>query len=532
MDETQKRKLSAKEFLEKNKRLGFGLVGIFVALFIVYFAFIYFYSSSAEPTTFSENLPENNSDESFLGSLLPIFNTSELSDPELENDFLNNFNNPNNQRLGGEDGGVDQSKIIKIENRPILGYVVFDKPVSIKNYIKNKPRICAEKIEPILKKEEKSTAVLNFQNTLRNMGDYEDAPDTGILDEKTREKIYIFQKRYADILYKNKANKTPTRLVDKETAHFLNLLCNFEIENKDDYVQVPTLRYVLKETREIFDYNTDSKEKIEVGAKVATGTENIVFSKDGELAVFRKELAGVIDTVFYNIRTKSVTRMENNISTLDFNEKNILFYGVPGYQGITIKTYNHVGNSVKKVASLPLNEWEIKNTSNEEIAIYSKPSAFADGIYMTLYTSTLKLRQLAGPLLGMSIQKTNLPEFSILSTGGLGRIKTLLLNNKTRNVGDFGINTFAEKCSETIFADGIFCAVPKKLPEGLIYPDDWYKGKFFPEDYIVYKSLSGTTTKTISYLENRPISVINLNVNKNGIFFMDENTFSLYSLEL
>ena len=29
-----------------------------------------------------------------------------------------------------------------------------------------------------------------------------------------------------------------------------------------------------------------------------------------------------------------------------------------------------------------------------------------------------------------------------------------------------------------------------------------------------------------------PISVINLNVNKNGIFFMDENTFSLFSLEL
>jgi len=534
MDETQKRKISAKEFIEKNKTLGYGVIGIFVILFIIYFAFVYFYTSPTDQTLGenTQNQQTGLGEESFFGSLLPTFSFTEQTDPELENNFLSNFNNPNNPSIGGGNSSEDNSKIIKVEARPILGFTVFDKPISIKNYIKNRPRICTAKIEPVLTKEEKSTSVVSFQNTLRNMTDYEDTPDTGILDEKTREKLFVFQTRYAEILYKNKSNKTPTRLIDKETAHFLNLLCNFDIENKDDYVQVPTLRYVLKETREIYDYNTDSKEKTAVGAKVATGTEDMTISNNGDYAVFRKELNGTIDTIFYNIRTKSITHMENNISTLDFNDKNILYYGVPGSNGITIKSYNSVGNSVKKIASLPLNEWEIKSLSNEEIAIYSKPSAYADGIYMTLNTSTQKLRQLAGPLLGLSAQKTSVPGFSILSTGGRGTTKTLLLNNKTRNVGDFGISTFAEKCSQTIFADGIFCAVPKNLPEGLIYPDDWYKGKFFPEDYLVYKSLSGTTTKTISYLENRSISVLNLNVNKNGIFFIDENTFALYSLEL
>jgi hypothetical protein len=534
MDETQKRKVSAKEFIEKNKRLGYGVVGIFVSLFIIYFAFVYFYTGTESESSNNQNqsAQTGTSEESFFGSLLPTFNFTEQTDPELENDFLNNFSNPNNIRVEGQDIADDSSKIIKIEPRPVLGYTVFDKSVSIKNYIKNKPKICAAKIEPILTKEEKSTGVLNFQNTLRNITDYEDTPDTGILDEKTREKLFIFQTRYAEILYKNKSSKTPTRLVDKETAHFLNLLCNFDIENKDDYVQVPTLRYIVKESREIFDYNTDSKEKTAVGAKVATGTEDMTISKNGDYAVFRKEINGTIDSVFYNIRTKSVTHLENNITTLDFNDKNILIYGVPGSSGITIKSYNNVGNMVKKIATLPLNEWEIKSTLSDEIAIYSKPSAFADGIYMTLNTSTQKLRQLAGPLLGLSAQKTNVADFSILSVGGQGTTKTLLLNHKTRNVGDFGIRTFAEKCSQTIFADGVFCAVPKNLPEGLIYPDDWYKGKFYPEDILVYKSLSGTSTKTISYLENRPLSIVNLNVNKNGIFFIDENTFSLYSLEI
>jgi hypothetical protein len=119
-----------------------------------------------------------------------------------------------------------------------------------------------------------------------------------------------------------------------------------------------------------------------------------------------------------------------------------------------------------------------------------------------------------------------------MSIGGSGKIKTLLINNKTRNIGEFGISTFAEKCAQTVFADGVFCAVPKQLDNTFAYPDDWYKGKVFTEDVIMFKTIAGTSTKVISYLENKPLSVINLNVNKNGIFFMDENTLSLYSLEI
>ncbi len=526
MDETQRRKLSAKEFLEKNKKVGFVLLTFFFSLFFLYFALIYFYAHKNKEVGTTNNQTQNNQNETFLGSLLPVFETTEQKDTEIDNNFLGNFNN------NPTESGEDLSKLIKVEERPILGFVVFDKPISIKSYIKNKPKICAEKLEVVNKKEEKSTAVLTFQSVLKNTEGYEDTPDTSILDEKTREKIYIFQKRYADILYKNKQNKEPTRTIDKETVHFLNLLCGFEKENPDDFVQVPTLRYVLKETREIFDYNTYSKEKIAVDTKVATGTEDILFSKNGDYAVFRKEINGEIDSIFYNIKTKSVTHLEKNITSLDFTDKNILIYGVPGYEGMTIKSYNFAGNNVNRVGTIPLNEWNLKVLNENEISLNNKPSALADGIYMILNTQTKKIHQLAGPFSGLSTQKTNIPDFTILSTGGQGVTKTLLLNNKTRNIGDFGINTFAEKCSQNIFADGIFCAVPRNLSENFIYPDDWYKGKILTNDILVYKSLSGTTTKVISNLENRNLSIINLSINKNGIFFMDENSLSLFSLEL
>jgi hypothetical protein len=153
MDETQRRKISAKEFLEKNRKVGLGLLSFFLSLFILYFAFVFFYVHTGEKTTNTATSTQESSN--FLGDLLPVFEKKE-NNPSLDEDFLNNFANPNKTLTSGEEND-DTTKIIKVEEKPIAGYTVFDKPISIKNYIKNKPKICSEKLEPVLKKEEKST---------------------------------------------------------------------------------------------------------------------------------------------------------------------------------------------------------------------------------------------------------------------------------------------------------------------------------------------------------------------------------------
>ena len=49
-----------------------------------------------------------------------------------------------NTSIDNTDAAEANTKII--EKEPVLSYVVFDKPISIKKYIKNKPQICLEKI--------------------------------------------------------------------------------------------------------------------------------------------------------------------------------------------------------------------------------------------------------------------------------------------------------------------------------------------------------------------------------------------------
>lgn len=553
MDETQKRRINAKEFLTEHKKVGFVVGIIFLSLFVIYLALVIFYSSlndmSAESQFQNTGViaPEQ---ESFVDRLFPEFNedpTEVLDENGLPvfststNPFVNAINGiAENIGLVGasEDAGVGA---IEIEKEPVAGYVVFDKPTSIKKYIKNKPSLCLEKISIVSKKDEKSKAVENFQNTLKSIEGFEELEVSGVLDEKTREQIYIFQKRYAEILYKDKGSKEPTRLIDKETTHFINLLCAFDKEEKNDFVNIPTLRYSKKSTREITDYNTQSKEKIPLNNRLATGTEEAVFSPDGKYVIFRSEgkgdsrgKRGEIVTEFINLENQNRQILEKNISTLDFNKQGQVVYGVPENISMSIKIYDPLRQEVRKIATIPMREWNLYwlgDGSTGEIGIYNKPSAFADGILMVLNINTKKIERKTTPQPGFASIKTNFSDFSIGSIGQTGSIKTVLINNKTKIIGDLGLRTFAEKCASSVVFDGVFCAVPKNISGSVVYPDDWYKQKYFSEDVLVYKSIAGTTTKIISTFDNRPFSVTKLQVHQNGIFFIEEKSLSLYSVE-
>ncbi len=550
MDETQRRKINAKEFLLEHKKVGFIVGIIFLSLFIIYIALVVFYSSlndmSAE-SQFQNTGVIATEQESFVDRLFPEFNEGQreiLDENGLpvygtsSNPFVNVINGITNIVGVEEETGVG---VIEIEKEPVAGYVVFNKPTSIKKYIKNKPSLCLEKISVVSKKDEKSKAVKNFQNTIKSIEGFESTEVSGVLDENTREQIYIFQKRYAEILYKDKANKEPTRLIDKETTHFINLLCAFDKEEKNDFVNIPTLRYAKKSTREITDYNTQTKEKIPLNNKLATGTEEAVFSPDGKYVIFRSEgkndskaKKGEIVTEFINLENQNRQTLEKNITTLDFNKQGQVVYGVPENISMSIKIYDPTRQEVRRVATIPMREWNLYwlgDGASGEIGIYNKPSAFADGILMTLNINSKKIERKTTSQAGFAAAKTNFTDFSIGSIGRTGDIRAVLINNKTKIIGDLGLRTFAEKCASSIVFDGVFCAVPKNISGSIVYPDDWYKQKYFSEDVLVYKTIAGTTTKIISTFDSRPFSVTKLQVHQNGIFFIEEKSLSLYSVE-
>jgi hypothetical protein len=100
MDETQRRKISAKEFLDKNRRIGYLVGGIFSLLFLSYFLFVYYYShfvTTSETATSTVATDTAN----WVTNLLPVFNSSEAPNTDTDDILLSNFKNSNLKNIDG-----------------------------------------------------------------------------------------------------------------------------------------------------------------------------------------------------------------------------------------------------------------------------------------------------------------------------------------------------------------------------------------------------------------------------------------------
>ena len=535
MDETQKRKLGAKEYIQDHRKFITLSITVFVLFFIILFIMLYLYSFFSGGINSGANSgTTDTSTSTSITNLLPTFTETNVAGNDSGNSLISDFTFNKIGSLLGVTNSLksddDTSKLFIIEDRPVSGFTTIDKKISIKNYIKDRPRVCDQKLSVFLQKDTKGKEVTNFQVMMHSLRGFEDTPQTDVLDEETRNKLYLFQKKYAEILYKNKADKEPTRLIDNETVHFLNLLCGFEAENKDDFLTYPNIRYVVKETGEVFDYNTDAKTLTKVQTPdTATSTEEVLFSKNSDFIVLRKQFKGNIETSLMNLKLNKTDRLENNILTADIATEKMI-YGIQNGDSLKIKEISLKDEKTRDVASIPLTEWNLKYLDDSSILISLKPTAYAQSISMILDLKTASLKQIIKPTLGLSVQPTEIKDFVVYSDGGKGSMETFLVNTKTKTLGALTIPTIAEKCAKGIFMNGLFCATPKNLDSNYIYPDDYYKNKINTEDILLYKSLSGTTTKIVSYLENKPIDVLDLTVKDSGIFFRDKKTLKLYRL--
>ncbi len=485
----------------------------------------------------TENLQNNTNGTNISNvntSLFPTFkenidSNTNTSTNTVSTDFFSNTDDS-----GGSNPLSGTENITAIELRPVIGFTLVNQKISIKEFITKKPTSCLQKIE-IAKKDESSENVNNIQKTLASFPGLKKQELTQKLDEHTRDNIYILQKRYNSIIYQNSGSKDkePNRIVDKETAHFLNILCGFEREGDNEFVFIPIVRYVLKETGDVVEFNTKTKQKSKFKLDVPALPEEILFSNDGNFVVYRwQDDKGIVKSKVINIKNNISIDLEDSIRTISFSPEGRLAYGVKNADNLDIYTYDIFGQKKTFLSSIPLTEWFLDWIDNQNIRITSKPSALATGISITLDIKNKKFIQDISPLIGLNTKTLSNKIFTLVQTGGVGSSELLLLNNETKNLSTLDIQSFIEKCSKNILKNGIFCAVPDLINKVTLYPDDWYKERFHTKDKIVYVSFEGGNKTDIAALTDKNVSVKDINVSNAGIFYRDTKNFGLYSLSV
>lgn len=194
------------------------------------------------------------------------------------------------------------------------------------------------------------------------------------------------------------------------------------------------------------------------------------------------------------------------------------------------------GGGKTRLWSSPVSEWLVSWPKADKIALLSKPSGLASGMFLSLNpangVSTLILRNIPGLTALMNPVKPSV----LYSVSSESNISLRLFDASTGRSSVVSTATFPEKCVWSKDGELFYCGVPKIIPTGT-YPDVWYQGVIAFEDEVWSMALSsGAQERVLDISEKRgsPIDLINPEVSPDEKFliFTDKESGTLWSLQM
>lgn len=191
-----------------------------------------------------------------------------------------------------------------------------------------------------------------------------------------------------------------------------------------------------------------------------------------------------------------------------------------------------------KVYETPLTQittdWPEENT----VAINTKASGLATGYLYLLDLKAGTARRTISGVTGLTTKVSPDIKKIIYSTASTDRISTGLFNTKDGSIQEVLFKTLAEKCVwSKKFTNEVYCAVPTEIPNGFLYPDDWYKGKVSFVDQIWHLDANTGEVHMIANpldLANAIVDATNLSLDpkENFLYFVNKRDLTLWSLDL
>lgn len=186
----------------------------------------------------------------------------------------------------------------------------------------------------------------------------------------------------------------------------------------------------------------------------------------------------------------------------------------------------------RKIFELPFGEFNVGWPAKDTITLLTKPSAEVEGYLYFINQKTGSLTRLLGGIKGLTVSVSSFADKIVYSRALSSEIETFLYDAKKETTSSFGIKTLPEKCSwGKKNKDIIYCSVPSESLFGK-YPDIWYQGLVFFDDYILSKNVSTGETKLL--LDKFGADIVNLVVSEDDkhLIFTNKKDGTLWSLQL
>jgi peptidoglycan hydrolase-like protein with peptidoglycan-binding domain len=347
----------------------------------------------------------------------------------------------------------------------------------------------------------------------------------GAFGPKTVEAIKKFQETN---------NLSVTGKIDNETNQFF--FTTSTSKNKQEYENVPLLRYVEKASGHIYEMDLKNKTVSKVSNTTIPKIHEAFFDKSGKSVIYR--YLSDNDSISSYLATLGATTGEflpANIIDLSLNpNKDKFFYLTKTSDGV-VGSLRYFGQTKKDTFfNFPYTEWLSQYISDQKIYLTTKPSWATEGHFYSLNKESGVISKIFGNIQGLTTLVDNNGNY-VLYNSSTNKGPQLNLFNINKN-SSIVLNAYGlpEKCAWSKNGSDLYCALPSVI-EGKEYPDSWYQGLTSFNDYFV---LIDTQTNSVDTLANTLAGAgldathLFLDKNEETLFFINKKDSTLWSLSI
>lgn len=270
----------------------------------------------------------------------------------------------------------------------------------------------------------------------------------------------------------------------------------------------PAVRYVAKETGNIYQTFVDQIKEEKFTKTIIPRVYEAFFGNNGESVVLRylKLDNTTIQTFLGNLPKETIVDntiiaselkgsfLPDNISDLSIsNDTSKLFYLINNEDNSIGIVLNLKDNKKTQVIDSAFTEWLSNWNGDKNLHLTTKASAFALGYTYNLDTTKKALNKILGGINGLTTLTSTDGKKILFSDSNLS---LNVFNTVTGQSQNLGLRTLAEKCVWNKLNTLIYCAVPKNTTFAN-FPDSWYQGEISFEDQIWEINLENQNTKLL-----------------------------------
>ncbi len=309
-----------------------------------------------------------------------------------------------------------------------------------------------------------------------------------------------------------------------------------------------TLRYVARETGNIFQTFADKIEERKFLDITIPKVHEAYFGNHGEVVVMRylgtdektiESFAGSLPKEYLgadiiNTKFKGEFQRRNILDMSISPDTTKIFYLFENGNGIVGITLNLKDNKKTQIFDSVFTEWSPWWGTEKTITLSTKPSANVPGFAYRLSPAEGMPSKILGNINGLTTRMSPDGKTILYSDNNLS-LYTYDIGNG--NSTTLGVGTLPEKCVWGKVSDVVYCSVPTSIPFGA-YPDAWYQGEVSFSDQLWKIDLkNGNTTLLIDPSTTPGGEEIDgiklaLDENENYLFFVNKKDSFLWEFGL